>query len=290
MNRLIIFVKKIVYVVKNKLKLFLLSSNDPDFIVIGAQKCATSSLHYYLDQHPDIKGSPLKELHYFDRDMYFGKNNIEYRDHFKGANHYCYFESTPSYLYSPDVARNIFSTYPNLKLIVVLRDPVKRAYSAWNHYRDNFETGRHIITIKDNPRREGNLLYDKFFNNRKSFPSFRECIELELELIEKNIGFEPALLRRGLYLEQLETYWKYYSKDQIMIIGFQDLIKDTVNTLKEVTEFVGAERISWGNLNLEVRNSYEYQEPICEADRLFLVDFYDRPNKKLFDKIGVINW
>jgi len=78
MNRLIIFVNKIVYVVKNKLKLFLLSSNDPDFIVIGAQKCATSSLHYYLDQHPDIKGSLLKELHYFDRDMYFGKNNIEF--------------------------------------------------------------------------------------------------------------------------------------------------------------------------------------------------------------------
>jgi len=290
MNRFIIFVKKIVYVVKNKLKLFLLSSNDPDFIVIGAQKCGTSSLHYYLDQHPDIKGSIPKEIHYFDRDMYFGKTKEEYRSYFKGAVKNSYFESSPSYIYSPDVAINITSSYPNIKLIVLLRDPVKRAYSAWNHYRDIFESGMYVTAIKDKPRRSGNLLYDKFYKNRLEFPGFRECINIELELIDKGISFEPAILRRGLYLEQLEIYWKYFTKDQIMIIGFKDLVINTEHTLKKVTDFIGVTGISWGDLNPKPYNARKYQGPISEEDRLFLVGFYQEANKKLFNEIGMINW
>lgn len=274
---------------RNSKKLFP-TSNAPGFMIIGAQKCGTSSLHYYLDQHPSIKGSRIKEVCYFHRDIYFGTKYSNYRKNFRGPSSNIYFESTPEYMCHPGVAENIHAVLPNIQLIVLLRDPIKRAYSAWNHYKQHFETGKYITAIKNKPRREGNLLYDAFYKDRKSFPSFRECIDIELELIEKGISFEPALLRRGLYLNQLDNYLKYFSEDKIMIVGFQDLIKNTVITLKDVTKFVGAQEISWENINVEPRNTREYQEPMNETDRLFLNEFYKLPNQKLFDEIGVVNW
>jgi len=275
--------------VKNKLDKFFLSSNDPDFLIIGAQKCGTTSLHYYLDQHPDIKGTSPKEIHYFDRDIHNSKSHDEYKSHFKGSNYSCYFESSPSYIYSPDTPKNIYSFYPHLNFIVILRDPVKRAYSAWNHYRDMFESDL-SIEMKHKFRREGNLLYDKFFNNRKSFPSFRECIEIELELIDKKIGFEPAILQRGLYLEQLEIYWQYFDKDQLMIIGFKDFVSDVKGTLKKVEDFVGVENYHWDNLKDEPRNKLAYKDPIKDEDRTFLESYFAKPNAALFDVIGKVNW
>ena len=64
---------------------FLGSPQDPGFLIVGAQKCATSSLHAYLKQHKDLRASKLKEIHYFDRDIYSGKSIEQYREHFIGV-------------------------------------------------------------------------------------------------------------------------------------------------------------------------------------------------------------
>ncbi|MDP3300683.1 MAG: sulfotransferase [Sulfuricurvum sp.] len=273
-----------------KLYKLLMPKNLPNFIVVGAQKSGTTSIHYYLGQHPKLIGSSLKELNYFNRDLYFGKNLDNYKKAFKGNRNKFYFESSPSYLYQPNVAKEIHKVLPDIKLIVLLRDPVKRAYSAWNHYRQYFNSIPLFQEIENMPRIEGNLLFDKFFKDRTEFPTFRECINIELALIEQNIGFEPSLLRRGLYLQQLETYWQYFNKEQIMIIGFKDLLLDIPSTLKKVTDFVGVQYINWENLNLEPKNTREYSEPMNEEDRLFLEDFFRIPNQELFDTIGKLNW
>ena len=92
-----------------------------------------------------------------------------------------------------------------------MRDPARRAYSAWNHYKLLFDGGQYGTSVGQGERRHGNLLYARFFEGRQSFPSFRECIDIELEMMERGEGFEPALLRRGLYLAQLKTYWRFFS-------------------------------------------------------------------------------
>ena len=262
----------------------------PDFIIIGTQKAGTSSLHFYLDQHPQLSGSDPKELHYFNRDIHFNKSLSSYEEHFRGWEQNKYFESTPAYLYIPGACEAIQHAYPDIKVIVVLRDPVKRAYSAWNMYKDFFEKDRVEDIIKLKERREGDLLYTKFYEGRDQFPSFRECIKIELDLIQSNESFEPALLRRGLYLEQLNRYWKNFGKDNVLILGFNDLVNDTENTLKKVTDFLGVEDLGWSFLNTEPRNTRNYSEPITEGDKQLLEDFYRQPNQELFEAIGPINW
>ena len=262
----------------------------PDFIIVGAQKAGTSSLHFYLDQHPQLSGSDPKELHYFSRDIHFNKSLSSYEKHFRGWDHNKYFESTPTYLYTPGACKAIQHAYPNIKVIVVLRDPIKRAYSAWNMYKDFFEKDQVEDVIKSKQRREGDLLYTKFYEGRDQFPSFRECIEIELDLIKSNKSFEPALLRRGLYLEQLNHYWKNFGKSNVLILGFTDLVKDTENTLKKTTDFLGVEDLGWSFLNTEPRNTRNYSEPITESDKQLLEDFYTKPNRELFEAIEHINW
>jgi hypothetical protein len=262
----------------------------PDFIIIGTQKAGTTALHFYLDQHPQLTGSNPKELHYFNRDIHFGKSLSDYEHHFRGWEQNKYFESTPAYFYIPGACEAIQHAYPNIKVIVVLRDPIKRAYSAWNMYKDFFEKGKVEDVIKSKQRREGDLLYTKFYEGRDQFPSFRECIEIELDLIKTNDSFEPALLRRGLYLEQLDRYWKNFGKNNVLILGFNDLTKDTENTLKKITDFLDVEDLGWSFLNTEPRNARSYSEPISESDKQLLEDFYRQPNKELFEAIGPINW
>lgn len=274
----------------NKFKKYIFPKNAPSFMIIGAQKSGTTSLHYYLEQHPNLSGGVTKEIGYFHRDMYFGKSYDSYLQDFCGPRSKFYFESTQEYLIHPGVAENIYEKLPDVKLIVVLRDPVKRAYSAWNHYKQHFETGRYITAIKNKPRREGNLLFEMFFGSRTSFPTFRECIDIELELIEKGEGFEPALLRRGLYLQQLQTYWQYFNPEQLLILGFKDLIADTERTLNQVCSFIGITEIDWSTIDREPRNVRDYTAPISETDKQYLEDFFAEPNQALFERVGQLNW
>ena len=269
-----------------------LPKNLPSFLVIGAQKCGTTSLHYYLEQHPKLVGSTFKELHFFNKDMRLGKGVDEYSKCFRGYRKegVQFFESTPAYLYHPHVANAIKSHLPDARLIVVLRDPVKRACSAWNHYRQLFELDKDKKKFENKPRLNGNLLYESYFKGRDVFPSFQECINIELELIKQGNGFEPALLRRGLYLDQLEVYWKYFDRDKILIIGFEDFISDIKGTLSRVEDFLGVKKHHWENLQFEPRNKRVYGEKIKKSDLVFLEDFYSQANERLFKEIGELNW
>lgn len=265
-------------------------NNDPHFMIIGAQKAGTSSLFHYLAQHPAVTGSTTKEVGHFHNNRHLGKSIEDYRNHFIGPRSQVYFEATPLYLYYPGVAAEIHKHYPAMKLIVLLREPGKRAYSAWNHYRDIFESGKYKKAILGKSPLPGNHLADKLFRDRTSFPSFRECINIELDMIANDSGFEPGILRRGLYLQQLEEYWQYFSKDQLLILGFKDLVENLDTTLEKVTEFLGLDAMDSATIAKEPRNQRNYSEPINAEDREFLNAFYEVPNQELITAVGSINW
>jgi hypothetical protein len=274
---------------KNKAKQALRPHN-PSFIIIGAQKSGTSSLHHYLNQHPDLVGSKPKEIHFFNREIYFQKDIHWYKNHFKSVYpNKTYFESTPAYLYQPDTAKLIKKYYPDIKLIAILRDPVKRAYSAWNHYRDIFDNNIMEKAIKNKNRRSNNLLYEKFFKERTEFPSFEECINIELELMQSDI-YEPALLRRGLYIDQIKQYWNYFGKNNVLTLGFMDFVDNFEYTMSHIARFIDIKDIDWNNLDRTPKNTRQYKEPINNETKNYLEDFYSIPNQRLFSEIGHIRW
>ena len=103
----------------------------PTFLCIGVQKAGTSSLIKYLNSHPDIYMYP-KECHFFDKNQLTNDSILQYETQFK-TDKLIIGEKTPSYCVSQETIDKIYKYNPNIKLILILREPVSRAYSAYNH-------------------------------------------------------------------------------------------------------------------------------------------------------------
>lgn len=111
-----------------------------NLFILGAQKCGTTTLFSNLITHPNIHAGSKKELHYFSLETNFLKGNDYYQhqycENIDTDQNFSYFiDSTPIYLYLPYCAQRIYLYNRNAKLIVLLRDPIERAYSAWNMYK-----------------------------------------------------------------------------------------------------------------------------------------------------------
>ncbi|MFY9141765.1 MAG: sulfotransferase domain-containing protein [Sulfuricurvum sp.] len=268
--------------------------NKPSFLIIGAQKAGTSSLHHYLSQIPTLHGSEKKELHFFDFMHLTHHNNDWYESHFAGNKHDIYFESTPSYSYLPNTAERIYKYNPKMKLIFILREPISRAYSAWNMYKQAFESNDWLAMLTKNTteKDKNNKLIDLLFMNRSYFPSFEEYIRIESDIIKKNPEyFEPSFLRRGIYINQLEEYEKYFDKKNILIIGNKDLSEKPLGVLKNILNFLNIDiKLEDKNIDLKAQHQRAYDSKISEESKLFLEDFYRPYNDLLFNRIGEINW
>lgn len=269
----------------------LLPGHDPSFMIIGAQKAGTTSLHYYLDQHPKLAGSYPKELNYFSRHLYLGKDLNWYRRHFTSLTkpNAMFFESTPKYMNLEFVAREVAKTYPAIKLIMILREPVERAYSGWNMFRSY--SPKQIARKKAvTTNGKANRVYHYMFDKRDKFPSFREMIDLELGFIHQGSNDGPIILRKGLYAEQIRTYYQYFDPAQILILGFRDLVNHTHETCNKVLKFLGVEGPAFA-FNAKPRNTREYTSRMADADKKLLEEFYREPNRELKELLGrTLNW
>jgi hypothetical protein len=130
--------KRVIRFIKRKLS----KGYAPDFLIVGAQKAGTTGLHYYLMQHPNLVGAYKKEVHYFDSDKNYEKGEKWYHKNFKNEQwkkSFLCFESSPAYMYRKEVPLRIKNDYPGMKIIMILRNPVSRAYSGWNFYRTSQE-------------------------------------------------------------------------------------------------------------------------------------------------------
>lgn len=265
----------------------------PDLLVLGAQKSGTSTLHFLLAQHPQILGSTPKELHYFDRWAHEGRDLAWYESHFKSLDPriVCRFESTPSYLYRDGVAESLASYHRDLRFVVVLRDPVERAFSAWNMYFDLFKKGRGDELKRRIPLPGGGGVHLHLFEGRSSFPSFAEAVEIELGLIRDRGGSEPALLRRGLYARQIEHYQRHFPPDRFLVLGFRELTRDPIAALRRAWRHAGVPEVDPARLRLERRNAIPYESTLAPAERRFLEAFFREENERLFDLLGTrLDW
>ena len=196
----------------------------PNFIIIGGQKCGTTSLYRYLGQHPQIRRSWTKEVNYFNQPV---QPSVGwYRGHFplKSAmrNGDQAFEASPNYLFDPKVPERMHALLPDAKLIVLLRNPTDRASSQ---YFQSVRRGQEPLSMQEAFRQEASRLAPSL--EVGSYDSF--------ELINR------AYLHRGHYSEQLKPFLAQYPREQLLVIQSEAFFSSPQTVLKQIFEFLGVD-------------------------------------------------
>ena len=265
--------------------------SKPSFLIIGTQKGGTSALHRYLSLHPYIvRGT--NEIGYFHRDRVYKKGNAWYHSHFPilrySRKHHITFESTPEYLYYHMCAERIFSYDSRMKLVVLLRDPVARAFSAWAMFRDLYYNRREVLYRRlrldnDDVRKSREEML-----SRDSFHEFDEAVRQEIAQMNSVASvLEPSYVRRGLYTEQLRRYFECFARDQVLVLDSRLLREDTATVLHELGLFLGLPRHDWSQEELPLHHVGRYDGTrMSEQTSAFLRDFYRPYNQELYSLLG----
>jgi len=251
------------------------SRSLPDFIIIGAQKSGTTSLSFYLGQHPQILRSCKKEVHFFDGGLDPDVDNFEkgrewYQSHFPfranvGAN--CRtFEATPLYIFNPLAPKRIFDLVPEVKLVAVLRNPTERAIS---HYFHEKRKGRESLPIMDAMLEEEERL--KLAVASKYY---------------KNVVYHRCSYKsRGLYSQQIERFLDYFPRQQILVLSSEELFREPDSTLRRVFEFIGVDpgfKVS----KLRPRNTGKNKSEVDSEVYEYLNNYFLPHNQALYDLLG----
>ena len=174
----------------------------PNMIVIGAQKCGTSGLHYYLGLHPEVSMSKPKELNFFIEERAWSRGLDWYRAHFDPAAT-VRGEASPNYTshpYRKGVAERMHSIVPDAKLIYLVRDPLARIAAHWVH---NYAK-----------RREKGTLAETLAHPTTSY------------------------VARSMYAMQLEQFLRFYDREQVLVFQQSDLRNDREPTLRTIFDFL----------------------------------------------------
>lgn len=202
----------------------------PNFLIVGAAKSGTTALYHYLSQHPEIFLSPIKETNFFAQkgkkvDYKGPKDNIsghkstiteisDYQNQFSAVNNEkAVGEICPSYLYSEDASRNIKEHIPEVKIIVILREPVARAFSAWVH-----------LTRDD-----------------REYLTFKEALLEEESRINNNWAEIWHYLAKSRYYNQLKRYYDLFSKEQIKVFIYEKFKDNPIKVYSEICDFIGVD-------------------------------------------------
>lgn len=243
--------KRLASFTKRKLKKCLPFSRKVDFIICGTQKGGTTALDEYLRGHPDICMANIKEVHYFNRERHFSTtpDYSEYHSYFSPRKHHKLMgEATPLYLYWQKAPKRIFEYNPQIKLIVLLRNPIKRAYSHWNMERSR---------------------------NRESF-SFWDAIRDEKARCQEALPFQHRIysyVDRGFYSEQLRRLWACFPREQALVIKSEDLKTQPGEILDRICDFLRIEK-KLSKVEPKIVHSRSYNEPIGKKEKDYLRSIY----------------
>lgn len=241
----------------------------PQFLIIGAQKSGTTTLFRYLLTHSKILKPIMKEINYFDEFYHKGWN--WYRMHFPFSKPgHLTGEASTSYLFSIHAPQRIKEHLPNVKFIVLLRNPIERAYS---HYYHELRNGNETIT------------------------DFNTAIEKESERIDKNYHrmtrdssfYDPnvrrfAYIKKGIYADQFERWFVYFKPCRFKIIESNRLFKNPKDVVNEIADFL--EISNEFNFEPKIYNLGKYKNNLDQNIYNKLREFYTPHNERLYRIIG----
>lgn len=229
----------------------------PAFLCIGAQKSGTTSLIHYMNQHPEIYMAP-GEIHFFD--TYYDKNNIEeYENNFKTPKKYAG-EKTPSLHYLRYAMDRVHRHYPGVKLILMLREPVSRAFSQYN--MDCQKVQRKVCT-------------QEFVEHMKS------QVTLKLADIRTN---GPYSLARGFYSDHLEYILSKFPEENLYVAISEEIRENKLAEYNRIYEFIGTHRLN--NIQNHDQRIGEYQTRLDRDAAKIIYQLYKPYNEKLYHLVG----
>jgi len=207
-------------------------SKWPNFFIVGAPRCGTTSLYRYLEQIPEVFISSVKEPNYFNPTVNLDsllskpiRDEKRYLDLFKDVkNEVAVGEASPTYLWDPKTPELIHKAIPNARIIIIMRDPIERAYSEY-------------------------LFLSGTGSEKKSFNDI-------IRNATKTLNYSSrGVIETGLYYEQVKRYLDVFNSKKVKILFFEEFIQDTLNSVKEVLEFLGIQNAEPKSVN-EIHNPF----------------------------------
>ncbi len=242
-----------------------LSNLRIDFAVIGAQKCGTTALWQYLRSHPRVARSIRKELHYFDRrppdqghqdwltneDFWPGEDRSKLHGDF-----------TPSYLFHPLAITRLIRHNPEVKCIVLLRNPVERAFSHWR-----MQIARKIETLS---------FSDAIRNGRLRIVGIDP---------DNSIYRQFSYIERGFYGLQIDRLLKQVSRDNCLFLSFRHLRECPQTVVNEIYDFLGIDHFNLIEKNLFNFSFSDQLVPTLSKEDAEYLDNYYYTDKYIAEKI-----
>ncbi len=243
----------------------------PNLFIVGAPKCGTTSLHYWLSQHPEIFMSNPKEPWYFCTDLHkeadnfwgYQVNYFKYRNKdnylslFKNAkNKKILGESSPRYLFSKEAANKIFNFNQNAKIIITIRNPIDFIHS-WHAQmtKSSFEPIENFERAikKEQDRKKG--------------------------YIPKNTLIPSELIYTGIaqFSKFINHYFNYFDRKNVKIILLDDIKDKPKNTYQDILEFLEVN-------NINFTPEFEIRNPNIENRLIFLKNFIESSNYQIIKK------
>lgn len=254
----------------------------PDFYIIGAQKSGTSSLYDYLCQHPAIVHRLGKEVHFFNNPSRRKKGLDFYRAHFSTLRERNRLskalgyrllegEATPFSIH-PWIPKWVHEATPKAKLIFIVRNPVERAFS---HYGHNQRAGREPLSFEDAIACEESRIEQDF----------------QKLLIDPDCSARDYLafsyLKRGRYDEQLQWWLKYFSRNQIHIVSFEEFVNNQHKVGAQIFDFLQVPVLNIDKTfcsNAKKADSKKLSMPIDLQEKLLA--YFHPYNQSFFESIG----
>ncbi len=233
-----------------------------EFLICGAQKAGTTALADYINLHPGLSIPKCKEVHFFDNEAvdWFSPDVAAYHRYFEefGSNQ-LWGEATPVYMYWDESPRRIWQYNPKMKIIVMLRNPVSRAYSHWA-----METERGAEHV-----------------------SFDEAVEWERERCRDALPRQHRVFSycdRGFYCAQLRRLWRFFGEEAVLILRQEDLLSNPEQCLHQVWRHLGVSSIE--SIKPIQRHLGHYHRPMNAATKSKLQLLFRSEIHQLEDMLG----
>jgi hypothetical protein len=243
----------------------------PSALIIGAQRSGTTSLFNYLAQHPDVLSPLGKEIHYFD--LHYARGIRWYRGRFPFSHRLrrgsLTIDASPYYLFHPLAPARAAQLLPDVKLVAVLRNPVDRAFS---HYQHEVRDGRESLTFAEAIDRE------------------TERLAGEEERLRREPGYYSynhhryAYTRRGRYLEQLLRWVEHYPRSRLLVVQSERLFREPAAVSAALYDFLGLRPHTLERYSAFYQGKYE--QAIPPALRARLTAYFEPHNRELYRWLG----